>query len=90
MKRKKLVAALSLPCLLTVLSACQGPNSALRTGGLGAAVGALAGQAIGHDTKSTLIGAGVGGIAGYIAGNEVDKDNLSRQQEEQRATRRRK
>jgi outer membrane lipoprotein SlyB len=45
-----------------------------RTGGLaGAGIGALAGQAIGHDTESTLIGAAIGGAAGYIIGNERDK-----------------
>ena len=35
--------------------------------------GALAGQLIGGDTKSTLIGAGVGAGAGYMIGNERDK-----------------
>ena len=40
---------------------------------VGTGVGALAGQAIGGDTKSTLIGAGVGAVGGYIIGNEMDK-----------------
>lgn len=31
----------------------------------GAILGALAGQAIGHNTSSTLIGAGVGAVAGH-------------------------
>jgi outer membrane lipoprotein SlyB len=39
---------------------------------LGGAVGALAGQAIGNDTKSTLIGAGVGAAAGGLIGNQRD------------------
>jgi surface antigen len=39
----------------------------------GAGVGALIGQAIGRDTKSTLIGAALGGTLGYIVGNEMDK-----------------
>ena len=80
-QRRRAGSALFIACSFALLSACQGPDSALRTGGLGAVVGALAGQAIGHDTKSTLIGAGVGAAAGYIAGNEVDKSNLAKQQE---------
>lgn len=40
---------------------------------IGAGVGALAGQAIGHDTESTLIGTGVGALVGTITGNAVDQ-----------------
>ena len=40
---------------------------------LGTGLGALAGQAIGRDTKSTLIGAGIGAGVGYMIGNEQDK-----------------
>lgn len=39
----------------------------------GAALGALAGQLIGKDTESTMIGTAVGGLGGYIVGNEMDK-----------------
>lgn len=39
----------------------------------GAGLGAIVGQAIGRDTKSTLIGAALGGTLGYIVGNEMDK-----------------
>ena len=48
----------------------NGSNAALMRGLLGA----LAGQALGHDTKSTLIGTGVGAAVGYGVGNEVDKN----------------
>jgi outer membrane lipoprotein SlyB len=41
--------------------------------GGGAGLGAILGQAIGRDTKSTLIGAALGGTLGYIVGNEMDK-----------------
>ncbi|MFA6412570.1 MAG: glycine zipper domain-containing protein [Syntrophales bacterium] len=44
----------------------------------GAGVGALVGQAIGHNTAGTLIGAGVGLGLGYIIGNEVDKSDTSK------------
>ena len=59
-------------CALVVLTA--GCQTDAQTGGLaGAGLGALAGQAIGGDTKSTLIGAGIGAGVGYIIGNEKDK-----------------
>ena len=50
-----------------------GCNDAQAGALLGAGIGALAGQAIGHDTQATLIGAAVGTGAGYIIGNESDK-----------------
>ncbi|MCP4759457.1 MAG: glycine zipper 2TM domain-containing protein [Planctomycetes bacterium] len=53
------------------LAACD--NSAQSGTLIGAGGGALAGQAIGHNTESTLIGAGVGALGGYIVGNEMDK-----------------
>ncbi len=40
---------------------------------MGAAGGAIVGQAIGRNTGGTLIGAAVGGLLGYIIGNEMDK-----------------
>lgn len=51
-----------------------GCESDAQTGALiGTAIGIGAGQAIGGDTKSTLIGAGIGAVGGYIIGNERDK-----------------
>jgi hypothetical protein len=43
---------------------------------LGAGGGALAGQAIGRDTQSTLIGTTIGTLVGYMVGNEMDKNSL--------------
>jgi len=40
---------------------------------LGAGGGALAGQAIGRDTESTVIGTTIGTLVGYMVGNEMDK-----------------
>lgn len=59
--------------LATVSMGLGGCNDATAGSLLGAGVGALAGQAIGHDTESTLIGGAVGAGAGYIIGNESDK-----------------
>jgi len=54
-----------------VLSGCA---TKAQTGALlGAGGGALAGQAIGHDTKGTLIGAGIGGLGGALAGDYLEK-----------------
>jgi outer membrane lipoprotein SlyB len=60
-------------CLIGTAAALGGCNDAQAGALLGAGVGALAGQAIGHDTKSTVIGTAVGAGAGYVIGNESDK-----------------
>ncbi|MGL6169622.1 MAG: glycine zipper family protein [Fusobacteriaceae bacterium] len=44
----------------------------------GAAVGAIAGQIIGRDTRSTLIGAGIGALAGTAIGHEKQKNHYRR------------
>ena len=43
---------------------------------LGAGGGAIAGQAIGRNTESTLIGTTLGTLIGYMVGNEMDKNSL--------------
>lgn len=40
---------------------------------MGAAGGAILGQAIGHNTEATLIGILAGTFIGYMVGNEMDK-----------------
>ncbi len=45
---------------------------------IGAGAGALAGQAIGHDTQSTLIGTALGGLTGAVIGNAMDKYDQQR------------
>jgi len=57
---------------ILILSGCA--ETQLEKGALvGSASGALVGQAIGHNTKSTLIGAAVGAAGGALIGNEIDK-----------------
>jgi uncharacterized protein YcfJ len=59
----------------TMLVGCAG-NSPQTNGALmGAGLGALAGQALGHDTDSTLIGAGVGALAGTVIGGQQEYEN---------------
>ena len=71
---KKIVLVL-LPALLIGLSSCTNTNlnKGQQGAGIGAASGALIGQAIGRDVEATLIGAAVGTMLGYIVGNEMDK-----------------
>jgi len=67
---------------LTFVVGCE---SDAQTGALiGTAAGAGAGQAIGHDTESTLIGAGVGAAGGYMIGNEQDKKKTKAEMNELR------
>ena len=74
------------PLILSILAASVGlvaacDNSAKSGTLIGAGTGALAGQAIGHNTEGTLIGAGVGALGGYIIGNEMDKKREQEQAE---------
>ena len=69
------LSLLLLSVLLLTLTSCA--DSQLSKGtqgaGMGAAGGAIIGQAIGRNTEATLIGAAVGTMLGYIVGNEMDK-----------------
>jgi hypothetical protein len=58
--------------LATYGCATEGYNTQ-KGAAIGAIGGALAGQAIGHNTAGTLIGAAGGALAGAIAGNAVDQ-----------------
>lgn len=71
----KTLATLMLLCVPLALTGCE---SSRGTGTLaGAGAGALIGQAVGGNTRSTLIGAGVGAAGGYIIGNEVDRSQAA-------------
>jgi len=75
MDTKKILAIGTITTLL--LGGCMA-NKAQQGGLGGAAVGALIGQAIGHDTEATLLGAAIGGVLGYMVGNEMDKEDRRR------------
>ena len=63
---------------LTFITSCAGRQydrfNTQRGAAIGAGFGALTGQLIGRNTKSTLIGAGVGTLVGAIFGNAVDQE----------------
>jgi len=70
---KKLLTTLSVAAIVTVALCCQAGCTKTEQGvGIGAAVGALAGQAIGGDTGATLIGAGAGALIGGAVGNSQE------------------
>ena len=66
---------LALVPVLLILSGCAHSDryNTQRGALLGAGLGALAGQAIGHDTEGTLIGTGAGALFGAVVGNAMDQ-----------------
>jgi hypothetical protein len=69
-KMKKIITTLSVAAILSV--SLIGCTKTQEGAGIGAAVGALAGQAIGGDTGATLIGAGAGAIIGGAVGSDQE------------------
>jgi osmotically inducible lipoprotein OsmB len=65
---KTISVALIVSLSLVFIAGCK--SDAQTGAGVGVLGGALAGQLIGGNTKSTLIGAGIGGGAGYIIGQD--------------------
>jgi len=77
----KRIFGLGVLCMVLLFGAGCATMDKSEMGALGGAgVGALVGQAIGHNTAGTLIGAGVGLGLGYIIGNEVDKSDTKKRQ----------
>jgi outer membrane protein OmpA-like peptidoglycan-associated protein len=73
---KKVLILLSIIALAA--AGCAQPPTKTQTGaavgtGIGAAAGAGLGQAIGGDTRSTLIGAGIGAVVGGMTGGAVGR-----------------
>lgn len=75
MKNKKLITSCMLALSLVGCTGFEAGNGGYTAGG--AAVGALAGQIIGKDTKGTLIGAAVGSLLGMGWG--AYRDNQERE-----------
>ena len=74
---KRLFVGITSVSLLIGASMLGGCNDAQAGALLGAGIGALAGQAIGHDTEATLIGVAIGTGVGYVIGNESDKERAA-------------
>ena len=85
---KKIISILASLILVTSLLSCAGPTQQERgskTGVLiGAAAGALLGQAIGRNTTATILGAGIGAAVGGISGSQIGA-YMDRQEQELRA-----
>jgi len=75
MKKLQLATLLVTSTSLILMTGCASTGTSQTTDGalLGATGGALVGQAIGHNTRSTLTGAAVGGLAGAAIGNSEEK-----------------
>lgn len=75
--RKTACATIILVGLVLALGACAGPDrhrfNTQRGAIVGAGLGALAGQAIGKNTESTLLGTALGGLTGAVIGNYHDQ-----------------
>jgi len=75
MKRRSVIIVLCLLISIPILfGGCANMTPAQEGAVGGAAVGAVAGQLIGGNTTSTLIGAGVGALGGALINDELKKD----------------
>lgn len=74
---KHTITAAAIGVAALGLAACTNPDGTRDNRATGATVGALGGAAagnlIGGDSRSTLIGAGVGAAAGAVVGNQQDR-----------------
>ena len=75
MKRRSVIIVLCLLISIPILfGGCANMTPAQEGAVGGAAVGAVAGQLIGGNTSSTLIGAGVGALGGALINDELKKN----------------
>ncbi len=77
MKRKRIIILCLLLSTAIFFTACAGMSPTQRGAVGGAAVGAIAGQLIGGNTSSTLIGAGAGALGGALLNDQLDKSGKS-------------
>lgn len=76
MRRYAIGIILLIPFVFVAACAYAPPDryNTQRGAAIGAGAGALIGQAIGHNTGSTLIGLAAGTIFGALVGNAIDQD----------------
>lgn len=70
---KKIIMTIIIVSVVIAGCASPGRYNTQKGAAIGAGAGAIAGQAIGHNTESTLIGTGVGALLGTIVGNYEDQ-----------------
>ncbi|PUE11809.1 hypothetical protein B9Z51_01490 [Limnohabitans sp. T6-5] len=60
-------------CAVAVLlTGCATATSEQKGAGTGALIGAVAGQMLGHDSRSSVIGAGLGALGGYVWSKKME------------------
>ncbi len=70
-----------LSCALAVLlTGCATATPEQRGAGTGAVIGAVAGQILGRDTQSTVIGAGLGALGGYVWSKSMEDKKRAMEQ----------
>jgi outer membrane protein OmpA-like peptidoglycan-associated protein len=68
---------LALCAVALALTGCATATPEQKSAGTGALIGAVAGQILGRDTRSTAIGAGLGALGGYVwSKNMEDKKRV--------------
>lgn len=83
---KKILSSLLIILAVLFAQFCASQDYNTQKGAaIGAVGGALAGQAIGHNTAATLIGAADGALVGAVAGNAVDQSNAPQRLAQQQA-----
>jgi uncharacterized protein YcfJ len=77
----RILTTAAIGLALVGLSACTNPDGTRDNRMTGATVGAigggLAGNIVGGDSRSTLIGAGLGAATGAVIGNQSDRQQAA-------------
>jgi outer membrane protein OmpA-like peptidoglycan-associated protein len=72
---------IALTCIAAIgLSGCATATPEQQGAGTGALIGAVAGQLLGHDSKSTAIGAGLGALGGYVWSKNMEDKKRAMEQ----------
>ncbi|WP_233254785.1 OmpA family protein [Limnohabitans sp. T6-5] len=72
-KNAMLTSVGAAACAVAVLlTGCATATSEQKGAGTGALIGAVAGQMLGHDSRSSVIGAGLGALGGYVWSKKME------------------
>lgn len=77
MNKKTLGTVALATAAALALAGCETMSQTQRNTAIGAGVGALAGAAIGGNTKGAVIGAGVGALGGYVWSQHMQQKKLA-------------